>query len=843
MFALRLFFRLIVRPLRREPLRAALTALAVGLGVAVVLAIDLAGQAAAGSFRSSVETLAGDADLEISAAGGVPASVAGTLARMPYPIEIRPRMEDYAEIPGTGHVMPLIGVDVFNSGRQTGQTQPTGPEGAPNPEENRIWLGVPFHKKAGDTMELRIGDREVRFTVAGTLEERSGDAAVIDLALADRLLRRGGRLDRILIRLPGQGDAGRRSIEEWERLLRGAVPSGITVERSGAKTRENRKMLEAFRWNLRLLSYIALIVGAFLIYNTISVSVVRRRAEIGVVRALGADRRLILGAFVAESAMFGLAGSLLGIALGRVMAEGAVRLVAATVESLYVSSTPAPIALTAGAAAFAILLGVAMSVVSGFVPAREASMVPPTEAMARGRVDYQARTGQGRGLAASAAALALATAAAFAGPVDGKPVLGYIAALLLVVAGAAAIPSVVSFVCARAGTPLGRLFGVEAMLASRSLLASLRRTSVLAGALSTAIAMMVAVGIMVGSFRETVLVWMDNQLKADLYLRPAGPAAVDRHPTLSAMLAERVAALPEVRAVEWFRAYDISYEGMPAILAGADMSVSARFGRLVFMGGADPAAVYARLRQGDAVAVSEPFANKHHVGRGATIRLNLAGRAAAFPVAGVYYDYASERGYVLMDRATLLRYLPDPAPSNLAVYLAEGVELGSGRAAVERACAGRQVAIFANRSLRREAIRVFDRTFAITYALEGVAILVAVMGVAGALLALVIDRRREMGLLRFLGGSVHQLRRLILFEAGLLGLLSSAIGLGLGGLLSLILIFVINKQSFGWTIQFHLPVSVLGGAVAVVLFSTVLSALYPAGVAMRLNPIEVVHEE
>jgi putative ABC transport system permease protein len=214
-----------------------------------------------------------------------------------------------------------------------------------------------------------------------------------------------------------------------------------------------------------------------------------------------------------------------------------------------------------------------------------------------------------------------------------------------------------------------------------------------------------------------------------------------------------------------------------------------------------------------------------------------------FHIVDVFYDYGSEKGFVVIDRSTALRYLPDPAPSNLAVYVAPGFDVNAVKAEVERAAAGHNLLIFTNRSLRREAIQIFDRTFAITYALEVIAVVVAIVGIAGALLALVIDRRRELGLLRFLGARVPQIRKLILFEAGLIGLLSNVAGLALGVVLSLLLIFVINKQSFGWTIRFHWPVAALIGALSLVYVATVLAGFYPARVATRLNPIEVVHEE
>jgi putative ABC transport system permease protein len=249
------------------------------------------------------------------------------------------------------------------------------------------------------------------------------------------------------------------------------------------------------------------------------------------------------------------------------------------------------------------------------------------------------------------------------------------------------------------------------------------------------------------------------------------------------------------------------------------------------------------MHEGDYVVVSEPFANKHHVKAGDTITLPLGSANVPFRVIDVFYDYGSEKGFVVIDRSILLKYLPDEAPSNLGVYVAGNANLDDVKAEVEKTVAGHNILIFTDRALRKEALLIFDRTFAITYALEFIAIIVAVMGIAGALLALVIDRQRELGLLRFLGASVTQIRKLILVEAGLLGLLANLAGLALGIVLSLLLVFVINKQSFGWTIQFHWPVAVLLGALSVVHAATVLAGFYPARIAMRLNPIEVIHEE
>jgi len=838
-----LFYRLIVRPLFREPVRTSLTLLAIALGVAVVLAIDLAGTAAAGSFRSSIETLTGENDLEIVTAGGVPENLVGTLEALPFPLRITPRIEDYAVVAETKQTLPLLGLDLVAEASR-GRTSTTF-AGADDrwkylSATDSVWVGESLGRKRGQTITLLVNDQVATYTVRGVFPDSNGNtsAIVMDISAAQRALKRFGRVDRILIQAPQSPN-----LEEWQQRLRQALPAGVQVRAAGAGTSENGRMLAAFRWNLRLLSYIALIVGAFLIYNTISVSVVRRRAETGIVRALGASRPLVLAAFVGEAACFGLLGALIGMPLGRLMAGGAVQLMGATVEALYVSSRPGVIALTPVSALLAVLIGVGVAIASAYSPAREGSLVPPIEAMAHGRREYTTRVHKTRDVWI-ALAVGLAGAAASRAPaIGGKPLFGYFASLLLICASAFAMPALVDAITALASRMLKRVLGVEAVLASRSLSSSLRRTSVLVGALSTAIAMMTAVGIMVGSFRETVLLWMGDQLPADLYMRPAGNPAADRHPTISVELTEKIAQLPGVAAIDRLREYEISYEGMPAGLGSVELNVLRSYHNADFLSRRRTNEVLAELRDSNAVLVSEPFASKHDLRAGDSITLSLGENRTSFRVVDVYYDYSSERGNILMDRNVMLGYLPDPAASNLAIYVAPNARIEDVRAEIEREAAGHRVLMFTNRDLRGEALRIFDRTFAITYALEAIAVLIAIMGVAGALLALVIDRRRELGLLRFLGAASGQIRKLIVIEAGLIGLLANFAGIALGFALSLILIFVINKQSFGWTIRFHWPVAVLLGAFTMVYAATVLAGLYPARVAVRLNPVEVVHEE
>jgi len=815
---MKLFRTLILRPLRRDPLRTALTILSVALGVAVVVAIDLAGDAATGSFGSSLRTLAGRTDLAILANGGVDERWMAGLTALPLDVRWAPVMEAQAELAGIGPV-PLYGVDLA---------------GASGIVVSRALAGR-IHAAEKSTVALTIAGRVREFQVA-KIADAAAEFVALDIADAQQALGRYGRLDRIDVTAGPSEDFG-----AVEATIRRTLPPAYLIQRPGARSDENQRMLRAFRWNLRVLSYISLVVGAFLIYNTISVSVVRRRAEIGILRALGAARGSILTLFLAEALLFGLVGAVLGVALGRLLASGTVRLIAGTVNALYTTSRPAPVELTGAEAWMGMLTGVAVALLSALAPAREAMEVAPTEAMSRGAHEHRGRLRWRRGLAWSALLAAMAAAASQAGPWSGYPLGGYASALLSIAAASLAAPAVVIAVN-RLTRPFTRR-RVEGLLAGRSLTASLPRTSIVVSALATAIAMMASVGIMVGSFRETVAAWLDIQLRADLYIRPAGTVGADTHPPLPAEVPAILAATPDVAAVDVFHALEFHYRAERATLGAGNMEVVRRYGRLRFLPGQDRESILRSLPGRDRAIVSEPFANKHRLRAGDTLAVPMGERTVNLTIAGVYYEYSSSQGYVIVDRSTLLKYLPNQPATNAAVYLASGASVANVQQAIQRRTAGYAVSIAPNESLRRNAIAIFDRTFAITWALEAVAIVVAMLGAANSLLALVLDRRRELGLLRYLGASGTQVRGMILTEAAFLGLLALLLGLALGLALSLLLVFVVNKQSFGWTIQFHPPYGLLGGALLLVWCVTVLAGLYPARVAARLNPVDVVHEE
>ncbi len=811
----------VVRPLRRDKLRSGLTILSVALGVAVVIAVDLAGDAATGSFQSSLASLVGKVDYEVTANGGVDERVVARLTALPVNAKFAAVIEQAVTLPGKGSVT-LFGVEAL--------VDESVAVVSSDAAERFGW-------RAGDTIELRGPDRVGRFQVQRVVGGQSVSWVAIDIATAQQLLNYYGRIDRIEVTVDAGEDAA-----GVERLVKETVPSTWEVSTPGARSEENQRMLRAFRWNLRILSYISLLVGAFLIYNTIAVSVVRRRAEIGILRAIGVSSRGVLAIFLGEAAMLGALGSLVGIVLGRVLAGGLVGMISDTVNSIFVTSAPGTVVVSWASAMAAVATGTAVAVFSALIPAREAARVAPAEAMRREAREHEARLHVRRDLLVAGFAAVAAAVLSLFGPIDGRPVFGYAATLCAVLAAAMVSPAFVGAAIRALRGPLGRIPGAAGLIAGRSLAASLARTSIVVTALATAISMMIAVGIMVASFRETVQVWLDSQLRADLYLRAQGQPTAGIFPPVAAEVPEIIAQTPGVADVDTFHAFTFRYEGEQATFGAGVTDIVRRKSTLRFLHG-DADAILASLAGQDRAVVSEPFANKHHVRTGDVLRIALGNRVASLTVAGIYYDYSSDRGFVVTDWSTLRKYLPGQPVTNIAVYVKSGADASSVRHDMENRLAAYPVTIAPHAALRRGAVEVFDRTFSVTWALEAIAIIVAMLGTANSLVALVLDRRREIGLIRYLGADDGQVRRMVLTEAGLVGLLAAGLGLALGAALSLELIYVINKQSFGWTIQFHPPLVLLGGALLLVWIFTVAAGIYPAGIARRLQPVEAVHEE
>lgn len=858
---MRLFRQFILRHLAGEKLRSFATVLGIALGIAVVIAIQMTNAGSLRGFEKAIETVSGKTSLEVIGAGlGFDELLLNELGWLREFGQVSPVIEGDAQATtgqNESEALRVLGVDVLRdrSFRDYKLLEFANQRRTPSAQEflkllidpRSILLTEKFARrhqlKVGDEIEIAFADKAEKFIIRGLLKDEGpartldGNFALMDIAAAQLAFNRLGRLDRLDVLLKD-----RSAVDAAEQSIARRLPQGLKVQRPARRGSQVEKMLEAFHFNLSALSYIALLVGLFLIYNTVSISVITRREEIGCLRALGVTRRTVLSLFLLEAAALAVVGCGLGLLFGRVMAFGAVKLTATTVNALYIATAAEPPPLGWKYVFIAFAIGLPLSLAAAAIPALEASRVAPMAAM-RGNDRLESRFRlKARYLILPAALFALAWWFARQPAVAGLPVFGYAAALAIVFGAACLVPAVLFALGRVADRPLFKLFKIEGRLANANLAGSIPRVSISVAALAVSLSMMVAVAVMIGSFRQTVIYWVEQTLKADLYMRPATRGNVATDAVFSPEVEKIVSAHTAVAAADRFRNFDIPYAGGLVTLGAGEFEKQLNHGRLIFKAGGREA-MRAAIGQ-NAVIVSESFALKHDKHVGDTITLTTPKGELPLRINAVYFDYSSDRGVIVMDRGTFTRYWPEPSATSLTIYLREGANADAVREDLLRQLGeNHRVLIFTNASIRREVLRIFDSTFSITYALEVIAIFVAILGVATTLLTLILERKREIAMLRLVGADRRQVRKMVIIEAGLMGLVSQGIGLGVGLLLSLLLMYVINVQSFGWTIQFHLPVGFLIQSSILILVATTLSGIYPARRASRLHAAEQVGEE
>jgi putative ABC transport system permease protein len=485
--------------------------------------------------------------------------------------------------------------------------------------------------------------------------------------------------------------------------------------------------------------------------------------------------------------------------------------------------------------ALAAGIGLPLALLAAALPAREAARVPPTAAI-RGHDILESRFRLRPGaLWWPVATLAVAGLLATRGPIAGMPVFGYASALVTVLGASFLVPAILFATAHVSRRIMRQRFGVAGLLAHANLASAIPRLSISVAALAVSLSMMVAIAVMIGSFRDTVNYWVSQTLQADLFVSPGVRPRPGAEHTLSSEVVTAVKAHPAVLAADAFRNMDLTYEGNLVMVGSGDFDILLRHGSLMFKAPADGRAALRGAIGRDALVMSESFAFRYGKRQGETITLQTPSGPRTFTIAAIYYDYTSDRGVLVMDHGTFRRTFGDLPPTGMTVYLKPGSDADRVREETLAAIGdGHRAFIYTNRSLRTEVLRIFDSTFAITYALEVVAVFVAMMGVAGTLLTLVLERRRDLLMVRLIGASYRQVRRVVVLEAVLIGAASQAVGIAVGFALSFVLIYVINVQSFGWTIQFHVPWLFLVQSTIVVVVGTALAGVFPAREAARL---------
>jgi putative ABC transport system permease protein len=919
-----LLWRAGLRQMARRPAQLLLAIAGVALGVAVVIAVDLASSSAERAFDLSTEAVTGRAtDQIVGGPNGLPDSLFARLV-LATGVTAAPVVEDYVRLaPASGgaaalssgrgaagppatppRVLHLLGIDPFSEGplrpylaAGPAVSRPpahprhgTGPAiGPPGDGADTALAGLAplllrsgacllsaptaaeLGLRPGDRFLVRTGGTRRQLELVGLLRpagaaarQAVSDLLVMDVAAAQELLGRVGRLDQIDLRLP-TGDESAGAARE-ARALRAQIdaflPPGARRLAAAGRSAATFAMTRAFRVNLTALSLLALLCGAFLIFNTMTFSVVQRRPLLGTLRTLGVTRAQILALVLGEAGVVALLGTAGGCAGGVLLGRGLLRLVTQTINDLYFVLSVRDLALSPSSFVKGAAIGIGATLAAALAPALEAAFTPPRGVLDRSRLEARLRQALPHTILLGAGLLALG-AVLLAAPVGDALAVGFLGMGAVVVGCAMLAPAATVGLMRLLRPLLGSLLGVRGRMAAGGVVASLSRTAVAIAALMVAVSVAVGIGVMIDSFRQTVVRWLNDELQADIYVTAAGGGSALRGAGIPPELALRAAALPGVAAVHAVRRVELATAAGPIRLIAVDNSRRA-WDNLELLEGDHPA-VWRRVAHGEEALISESFARRHHLRAGGAVTLPTAAGERAFPIAGVYADYASDLGLVMISRSAYLHYWHDSRLSGFSLDLATGRgaprSAAGARPAADAADANDadvertirllrqtfgpdlQLAIQSNRSLKRLSLEIFDRTFLITNVLRLLAGLVAALGVLSALTALQLERGREIGVLRATGMTPGEVWQLITAQTGLMGLAAGLMSLPVGLALSAIMVYIINRRSFGWTIRLEVSPAVLAEALLLALAAAVGAGLYPAYRMARTPPALALREE
>ncbi len=834
-----LLWRSNIRTLQHHPWQWVLALFGVMMGVAVVVSIDLAETGALRSFERATETLFGRATHRISSPFGVPDSLYVTLRRAGF-FALKPVLEGYVEVEGSGKRLKLVGIDPLAELRFA----PPWLEQSNAPPEvwRRLLLepgAVLLDRETGDSLgmvpghhfKVWVGDRERALILIGWLDTgaRSPQATLIaDMATAQEALGTLGRLSAI--------DAMITSNEDLV-ALKALLPGTVELSSREAGSVSVRQMTDAFYTNLTALSLLALLVGAFLIFNIVGFMVVQRLRLFGILRVLGLTRQEIRRQVLLEALILGLAGSLLGLLAGILLGQLMLTLLARTLDQLYFPLPDARLSWSPWMLGKAILLGLGATLAAAWKPASEAARVQPVTVLIRSAAEQRV-AGTGIWLAASGVALLLA-GLVFLLLTQGLEV-GFAALILMVSGGALCVPFLLLGIMKGLQWLGGLLLGAAGRMPPRAVAASLSRTGVAAAALMVAIATTIGMTLMMHSFRDSVEGWLERRLDADLYVYQPGSGASGRA-ELDISLGDCIARLEEVAGVGSVRYLRLTTDRGFVRINAYDLSPSAfATFELVEQAVDDP---WQAFQSQEAVIVSEAYARLNRVRAGQRIRLSTPKGDQEFLVAAVYVDYNAGRGIISMSRRTYDRYWDDSGVSTFWIYLQPGSDPENAIEKIQAFVPGQGLEMTDNRELMALSMGIFDQAFAVTAVLRWLATLVAFVGVFSALLALQLERTHELGVLRALGLTPGQLWRLVMAETGLLGGVAGLLAVPMGVLIGWVLTHVVHQRAFGWTLSFNLEWQPLLQGVLMALVAGLGAGVYPAWRMARTLPAEALRCE
>jgi len=842
------------RHLLRHPVQLLLALLGLALGVATIVAVDVATGSAARAFELSLAAVQGPATHELD---GGPAGIDETwyvhLVRTLHVVRVNPVVEGYVT---TGdEALQLLGVDplaaagfaagsgsgsaggalqgpatVLDSGGALAQWL-SGTGAVVLTRDTATQLGL----KSGASFAVDAGGHAQLGQLLGVLGDTGGGLAAVmltDVSTAQQWLGLPGRLTRIDLRVP-TGDAGAAELQQVRREL----PAGVTLNVAAQRARAGLDMTEAFNTNLRALSLLALLVGLFLVYGTMSFTIVQRRRSLGILRALGATRAQLLRVILLEATGLAIVGGVLGLAAGALIGRTLVGMVSRTINDLYYVLAVNSVTLPPGEPLLAIGAAVAVALLAAAAPALEAVHSTPQLTLRASVLEGRARRvaavllGLSVLLGAGCLLIVLSTQ---------RSVLAGFGALVCAMLSVAAATPAMLYVCARglANSPLAAAPPVR--LALGGIAGSLSRTGVAVAALAMAVTAMIGISIMVDSFRESLRDWLSHTLQADIYVGAPGPGFARPERRLDAAVVADLVRVPGIAGYSASRRAVVDSDRGPVVLDAMDITPLMRAG--VDLTAAAPA-VWDGFADGE-VLLAQPLAYRLELGIGSLLRLTTARGPRSFRIAGVFREYGNDRGSVRISRPVYRRLWQDDAVSTLALNVVPGADVSAVVGRLYGAAAGRQaLQVDTPAQVRAISLAIFERTFIITRVLNWLAAGVAAVGLLSALLAWQLGRTRELALLRVVGLTRAGAAVMIQAQTVFMGVVALLAALPAGVLTAVLLVRVINRRAFGWQIDLHVHPAQVTGAIALALIAALVAGVYPAWRTAHASLVQDLREE
>ncbi len=825
---------------RRHFLLSLLCLMGIALGVGIVVAVQLINNSALKSFSSYVDFLSGRATHSIvSRYGRIDERLFIHIWNDPRVQSASPLIEAVAEVVELNNgpvrflgIDPLLDGDLRDLAPTTGSEdslvelltkEPPGVFLSPRLVEN-------YKLRPGDTLTVLTAGIEKKVTVLGAFPTRSKVApqenlGVMDISAAQDIFGRFARLDRIDIIL-------RSDAEQFERDL----PTALALTDAHSKKSTLEAMLYSFQLNLAAMSLLALFVGTFLIYNFSMFSVLSRREDMSLLLTLGSDQKSLVEAFLGESLFLGACGSLIGIPFGFLVAWLSIGKVSATISDIYFYMNVETVSLTLPVVLSGLSVGFLATIIGTGLPALEVAFTPPVLGMKRRTIEDRAHAIKGLLLIVGLLCLVSSVVASWASRFS--IFWGFVAAFGMTLAFAFLTPSFLSLVTHYLGMLLRKICGsLAGFMAARTIRGSLSRTSIAVAALAVALSMTIGIDTMIHSFRESVANWLDRSLEGDLYISPA--TTKWDHPLPEALITQ-LQNDPRLEALERYATLDIYLNGKPVKLRVVDAAVLERHSRFLFLMGGNDA--WERLRQGG-VFISESLSYRFGLDIGKSVPLTTPRGIEEFPVVAVVRDYSSDQGALQIDREVYEKIWSDARVQSVALFLKPNVSADAVRRSIVAQFPGLDRTIVSNSRMKEDALLIFDRTFAPTATLKGVSLLVALLGIATALTAILTERTREMEVLGYLGVTPQELARMNVFQALIMGLVSFLISVVCGLILTYIIVYAINYRSFGWSIDVFFDPWIFAKTFALTVLACLAASGYPTYRLLRKTPAVRLEEE